>query len=159
MKPFSIILLFVLFSVQSYGQKFSIMQLYEMLKSGYEIFDTKALEKGFEFDSAYNTEKYTAYHYTLERTQEGKATEHLSWTSWKDGLTYISYQISKAKEYLDFKNQLKKLGFKLIKTETVNGNLFLDYKFGNKLVTLSSGKANNDGGLRDFYEISVEYSK
>jgi hypothetical protein len=159
MKHLAAILLLVCFSLKSYSQKFTITELYTMLNAGYEFFDTKALQKGFEFDSTYTTENNTAYHYTFQRTKEGKAQQHLSWTSWKDGPTYISYQMREPKEYLSFKTELKKLNFNLTKTETVNGVLFFDYKRDNKLVTLASGKTGNDDPVGNFYEISVEYSK
>jgi hypothetical protein len=159
MKQSAILLFLTLFVVESHGQKFSINELYLMLQSGYETFDTKILQKGFEFDSAFNADNYTAYHYTLDRTKEGKAIKHISWTSWTDGRTYIGYQIIDKKEYLSFKEELKKLGFKLIKTETVIGYLYLDYKLGKKLVTLASGKTGKDDPVNTFYEISVEYTQ
>lgn len=153
------ILISLLFTITLHAQKFTVSELFSMLESGYEIFDTKLLQKGYEFNYSSDNENYTAYHYAYNRTREGNAPYHISWTQWKNGWTYISYQFTDKNDYLNFKNYLQNAGFKLDKTEANIGYLFLDYKNQNKLVTLVSGKTESDGPVVTFYEISVQFSK
>ena len=111
-------ILFIFFICSSYfsfGQM-TVSEMMKIYKMDMDQFETYALNKGYKFKEIFND--YDRYgHAYMKGYREN--TKYL--TLYKEFPFYginVNYQTSNTSEYLNFKNQLKNLGFVLHSEET-----------------------------------------
>ncbi len=109
-------LLWVIFiSSTSCGQTFSLPDLIKLSKMNVDDFDTYVTSKGFVFERADECDNHDRVSYVLNldisNSWASKSIEF--YKRYINGRYHIRYYTRDKKEYLNIKNQLKTLGFKL----------------------------------------------
>ncbi len=115
--------LVLFFATTSIGQSFTLPELIKMSKMDTESFDTYVTTKDFVYSSSDKDDNYSGVTYAFEvsKIDITKASKFITlYQSFFDKKYSISYQTSNKKEYLNIKNQVKVLGFKLVNSEIFN---------------------------------------
>lgn len=145
----AIIALVILSGSSLFGQSFSMPELIKMSKMDTDSFDTFVISKGFEFVGGVEVNKTNGvkYGFMLNEIDSKKA---LKWVTLFAVINKysINYQTSDKSEYLNIKNQIKQLGFKLVTSDVLNDedsgsshNYFM-YKKGGSIVAILN-RGNN----------------
>lgn len=107
---------FVLFfTTTSLGQSFTLPELIKMSKMNVDDFDTYVTSKGFVFEGADNEDQTEGVSYALNlNISNSKASKFIGlYERHYDDKYYIHFQTIDKNEYINIKNQIKTLGFKL----------------------------------------------
>jgi len=111
-------ILFIFFICSSYfsfGQM-TVSEMMKIYKMDMDQFETYALSKGYKFNELVNDENSYGHEYIKGYSEN---TKYLTlYSSFFSRGINVNYQTSNTNEYLNFKNQLKNLGFVLHSEET-----------------------------------------
>lgn len=154
-----IIISIILFSIASltFGQNFTLSELIKINNYKLDDFDTYVTQKGYKFDKSENIDFYenTSYAFYTKGVKDCFITKFYYKTS---NVEMVSFQTKNTTTYLKIKSDLKILGFKIISTESIDGDtLMFIYEKGKIEVSLIPGIATNSYGFKyTYYEISVK---
>jgi hypothetical protein len=104
------------FALTSFGQSFSISELIKMAKMDVDTFDSYVTSKGFAFHLEENDNDVQGLEYAFEISKKDLLRAEKFITLYQRYFNYryaIHYQTLSKKEYVNIKNQIKVLGFKL----------------------------------------------
>jgi len=111
----TLILFSILFNCSySFGQSFSLPELIKMSKMSVDDFDTYVTSKGFVFEGVEKDDHLEGVSYALNPTSDSRSSKFITlYQRFYDYRYKISLQTIDKKEYINIKNQIKTLGFKL----------------------------------------------
>ena len=140
------LIIFSLFFNCSYliGQSFSLPELIKMSKMSVDDFDTYVTSKSFVFEGVTKDDHFESVDYALNlNISNSRASKFITlYQRFSRHRYYISYQTSDKKEYVNIKNQIKTMGFKLqdsgifTNAETSKVSNRFDYGKGKSVVSI-----------------------
>jgi hypothetical protein len=142
-------------SFNGYSQSISLTELINLNNANEDDFDTFIIRKAFKYDSfeKLSIANRKSYVYYLEGVKNSYVTKFIFTNSSNE---MVSFQTPSSSIYLNFKMDLKKLGFIFKKTETYENTTFMYYTKGNLELSLtSSTDESRTSGVKTFYEISI----
>jgi hypothetical protein len=151
-------LLVVFLAITSFGQSFSMSELIRMSTMDVDNFDTYVTSKGYVFHKSIDEPTRTGVGYAFNLDYDNSTASNFIklYQRYYKYRYCISYQTIDKKEYINVKNQLKVLGFKLKDTSVFKSD---DGMVSNNFV-YRKGKAEIDiYSSFDSYEINytVDY--
>ena len=106
-------------------------------------FESYALGKGFTFEKIYESENQKGNAYGKGK---GENTKYLiRYTKFFGYGETVSYQTHNSTDALNFKNQMKTLGFALYEEDTIDGAISKSYRNGKYDINIISGKNEMNG--------------
>jgi hypothetical protein len=155
MKTITINIIFFLFTSISIAQNFTLSELIKINNYNLNDFDTYVTQRGYKYYEIKSSDfsDGTSYAFNVNGFNKAYITKFYQKLTDKE---MVSFQTLNNTIYLKIKAELKTLGFKFIKTVTMEGDTFFDYKKGKIEVSLSSGTQEGlNGNKLTSYEISV----
>ena len=142
MKKIIITLYFIIISTLSYSQKLNFYDLKYIYENNIESVDDYLTKKGFSF---YGREKDDNYEYPNNK-YIGKNKTYIMKYCDESNCGFSWYQLYDSRTYISIKEECKKNGYKLIKTESIpldDSGLNYVYTNGKRKIQFSSSFSNN----------------
>lgn len=155
MKLITLIAIFFLFTNSIFCQNFTLSELIKINNYNLDNFDTYVTQKGYKYYENKSTEfsDCTAYGFTVNGFNKFYISKYYRKLVKNE---MVSFQTSNNATYLNIKLELKKIGYKLLKTGTFESSTYFDYKKGNIEVSLTLDTQEGMNGHKlTTYEISV----
>lgn len=155
MKTITSIIIFFLFTNSILCQNFTVAELIKINNYELDDFDTYVNQKGYKYYENESTEfsDRTSYAYSVNGVNKLYISKYFRKLVRNE---MVSFLTSNNATYLKIKLELKKLGFKLVKTGTFENTTYFDYRKGKTDVSLTLNTQEGMNGHRlSSYEISV----
>lgn len=155
MKTITFNIIFFLFTTISIAQNFTLSELIKINNYNLNDFDTYVTQRGYKYYENESTEfsDRTTYAYSVNGINKLYISKYFRKLVKNE---MVSFQTSNNATYLKIKLELKKLGFKLVKTGTFENTTYFDYSKGKTEVSLTLSTQEGMNGHRlSSYEISV----
>ena len=150
MKQLKLILILFIVILKSFGQNIKPSELIKMSTFSKETFDSYMQIKGYQLNKTSNNDEGFNASYLYQNKDVIRFCSH---REYKDGKILITYETYDNTDYNFSRETIKKFGFKLVKTKTLDdGALVFHFRKGNDIFALISWVENG----RNAYEIAYK---
>ena len=136
---FLLTLFIFLISFAGCSQYFTVDEFIKLGKASDDYFDTYVTKKGYQFEEVEDRDGFLSKSYSF--SINGSKRYYVSKHNAKDKkIEWVSFQTPNSNHYLKMKEELKKNGFYLLKSDVFNGANLFQYKKDKYSFTVISGK-------------------